>query len=64
MEIESIMTLISNYAFPIACCIILFYKMEKDRAMHKEEMDKVTAALNNNTLVIQRLYDRLDGDRP
>lgn len=63
MEIESVMTLISNYAFPIACCIILFYKMEKDRAVHKEEMDKLTTALNNNTLVIQRLSDRLDGDR-
>lgn len=60
MNIQDLTTLLSNYAFPIAACVALFWKMEKDRAEHKEEMVKITEALNNNTLVIQRLSDRLE----
>ena len=36
------------------------YSLEKERESHKEEMTKVTEALNNNTLVIQSLRDSLE----
>ena len=51
--------LVSNYAFPIACCVYLFYAQEKERVMHKEESDKWVEALNNNTKVLEALKERL-----
>jgi hypothetical protein len=32
---------------------------EADRAEHKQEMEKMTEALHNNTLVIQKLVDAI-----
>ena len=65
--------IISTVGFPIACCIAmgLFLKYvidtdrkerDEQRKEHKEEMEQVTMALNNNTLILQRLYDKLGGD--
>lgn len=34
--------------------------MEDLRKEHKEEILKMTEAVNNNTLVIQRLVDKMD----
>lgn len=63
MEImPDIMTAISTIGFPI------FKAMEKQRDDHKQESEKWaeafnrnTAALNNNTNVMQRLLDRIGG---
>ena len=59
MDISGIAQLIGSLGFPIAACIYLFYSMEKERDAHKEEMNKITEALNNNTLVMQQLIDSL-----
>ena len=50
MEFENLLTLIGNYAFPICCCVYLFWSSAKEREAHKEELAKVTEALQNNTL--------------
>ena len=55
-----ILNLIGNYAFPIVCCIALFWKMNKDESLHKEESDKFSEAVNNNTIVLNKLLDRFD----
>lgn len=34
-------------------------EMAAERADHKTEVNGVTQAINNNTLVIQKLYDKL-----
>lgn len=59
MDFSGIAQLIGSLGFPIAACIYLFYSMEKERDAHKEEMNKITEALNNNTLVMQQLIDSL-----
>ena len=59
MDFSGIAQLIGSLGFPIAACIYLFYSMEKERDAHKEEMKKITEALNNNTLVMQQLIDSL-----
>ena len=59
MDFSGIAQLIGSLGFPIAACIYLFYSMEKEREAHKEEMNKITEALNNNTLVMQQLIDSL-----
>lgn len=69
-DFSTIAQLIGSLGFPIAACVYLFYSMQKerdnnatqreaDRLEHRAEMDKVTEALNNNTIVIQKLVDAL-----
>lgn len=69
-DFSTVAQLIGSLGFPIAACVYLFYSMQKerdnnaaqreaDRQEHRAEMDKVTEALNNNTIVIQKLVDAL-----
>lgn len=69
-DMSSIMQIIGSLGFPITACVYLFYSMqeerkrneaqrEADRLEHKQEMEKMTEALHNNTLVIQKLVDTL-----
>ena len=59
MDVAAITSFISSVGFPIACVIMLWFKMNQDTVAHKEEMDKMTEALNNNTLAIQHMSDQL-----
>lgn len=63
-----ILSLIGQYAFPIVACIAMgwYVKYIQDNYRkdiqelsenHREEMNKVTSALNNNTLALQKLTD-------
>ena len=58
---NELVTLISNVGFPIFACIMIFKEMEKQRENHKTESEKWVEALNNNTNVMQRLLDKMDG---
>lgn len=71
MDFNSIIAVISSVGFPITACIGLgwYVKYQTDnnnkevsemRREHQEEIAKVTDALNNNTLALQKLCDRLD----
>jgi len=62
---------IGSLGFPICCCLGLgFYvKYQTDKydasiremqREHKEEVSKMTEALNNNTLALQKLIDKID----
>lgn len=62
MDFSSIAQIIGSLGFPIAACVYLFYSHEKDREAHKEEMEGLKEALQNNTLVIQKLVDTLNYD--
>ena len=66
-----ILTLIGQYAFPIVACVAMAWYVKdqgdknreqlKDlRNEHTAEMKEVTSAVNNNTLVIQRLVDFME----
>lgn len=61
---------IGNYAFPIVCCVAMGYYIYKTNEnyrsdldtvsqRHKEEMASVINAINNNTLIMQKLCDKL-----
>ena len=69
--VNDIVNIITTVGFPIAACIAIawFYHqtnthyredIKEMTAMHKDEMDRMTEAINNNTLVIQKLVDHLD----
>ena len=68
---NEIVQIISTVGFPIAACIGLgwYVKYQTDnyrkevtemQKEHKDEIAKVTEALNNNTLALQKLVDKLD----
>lgn len=71
MDANMIITMVGSLGFPIVACIgmaIFFREVNKNyredikelSSNHKNEMDKVTEAINNNTIVVQKLIDKLD----
>ena len=58
--LQSVINLIKDLGFPIAVCIAMFWLNNKQVEQHKEEMTKITDALNNNTLALTELRDKLD----
>lgn len=66
--VNELSTLISTLGFPIGMCLIMCYYINKINDAHKAETDKFAEALNNNTVVLQKLCDKIDrevdaGDR-
>lgn len=59
IDANAVVTLVQTLGFPIVCCVALFYRMIKESENHKEEMNKVTDALNNNTQALIRLEESL-----
>lgn len=60
MEITEILQAITTVGFPIVMCIMLLWYILKLTAEHKEETTMFTDALNKNTLVLQKLCDKMD----
>lgn len=71
MDLNTILTAIGTVGFPIVACIAIawfFNKVNENyrndikelSASHKEEVKAMTEAINQNTLVIQKLCDSLD----
>lgn len=59
-DIANIITgIITQIGFPITVCLICFWYIRKIQEDHKAEIDKMSEAINNNTLVMQRLIDKL-----
>lgn len=53
-------TLITNVGFPIAACIALFYHLNKTTEMHREEVRELQTVVENNTLTLQKMIDKLE----
>ena len=61
MDLETISSLFSNLAVPVACLIAMFFLWNKEREDHKTEQKELAEAISNNTLVMQKLVDKLGG---
>ena len=61
MDWNAVIQLISTLGFPIVCCITLFWYMIKQRDMHKEEINELKKSIDNNTIILTRLYEKLGG---
>ena len=59
MDANAIVQIISNLGFPIAMCGALFWYINKQLELHKEETHELKQSLDNNTLIITKLYERL-----
>ena len=60
---SDIVTIITNLGFTIAICIVLMLYIKELLNKHEAETKEFTQALNNNTLVLQKLCDKLDVER-
>lgn len=60
MDASFITSLISSVGFPIVMCLMLYNRMDRQDEQHKEEMQKLTESLNNNTLALTQLASKLD----
>ena len=72
MDANVIISMIGSLGFPIVACIFIaiFFSKTQDnyradikemQTLHKQETDKMTEALNNNTMALQRLVDKMEG---
>lgn len=62
MDISTITNIIGSLGFPIACCVYLFYTLHKEQENHKEETNELKAAIENNTVILQKLCTMIDRD--
>lgn len=60
--IEIVKDLVSNLGVPVACLVVTFKLWQKETESHKQAEDKMTEAINNNTVAINKLVDRMDGN--
>ena len=69
-NMDQIWSAIGQYAFPIVACVVMgwYVKYREDKHSqeiheinqdHKEEVNKMTDAVNNNTLALTQLIDYL-----
>lgn len=61
MDASAIIQAISTVGFPIVMCLLFMYYIKYINDQHKDEIDKLSQSLNNNTLVMQKLLDKLGG---
>ena len=72
MDLTGISEIISTVGFPIVCFIMCGWyvkyredrndeKIDKLNTMHDDESNQMVSALNNNTLALQKLTDKLGG---
>lgn len=70
MNINDVLTAVTTVGFPIVCCGYMMYyvkyttdkhreEIETLNTQHKDEMKEVTNAVNNNTLALQKLCDKM-----
>lgn len=69
--VETIVQIVQSVGFPIAMCVAMgaYVKYTEDKSreervemqtQHSDEMDSVKTALNNNTLALQELVEKLN----
>lgn len=63
---ETFLTILGNYAFPIVCCCVMAYfvkymydqtnaRVDKLNEDHKNEVDKLSEVINNNTIALEKI---------
>ena len=66
-----ILTILSNYAFPIVCCCAMAYfvkymydqtnaRVDKLNEEHKEEVDTLSEVIKNNTLAVEKMNSLIE----
>lgn len=57
--LTAISTAISTVGFPIAACVALFWFNYKQTELHREETQKLSETINNNTVALTKLSEKI-----
>lgn len=60
MDVASISQLIGTLGFPIVCCGAMFWLVVRKDTQHAEEIAAMKAAIDNNTIALIKLTDKID----
>lgn len=56
----SILDFISNTGFPIAMCLLLFWRAEQSDKRHAESYEALRQSIDNNTIALKEISLRSD----
>ena len=57
MEIDAIVSAVSTVGFPSVCGAAIFWYLYQEQKSHKDEMNAVTKALQEHTLILSELKE-------
>ena len=57
---NEILTAVSTVGFPIVACGAMYVQMNKMAEQHKQENIKLSEAINNNTIALTKLCEKLE----
>ena len=60
MDVTAIIQIVSNLGVPVACLVAMFWMLNIEREDHKLESEKFVEAINNNTVVMTKLAEKLE----
>lgn len=60
-NIDILLNAISTVGFPIVMCGILLWYTYKSQKNHKEEVTHLTEAIQNNTVVMEKILTKIGG---
>ena len=60
MDVNTTTQLISSVGFPIALCVYMIYTMQKQSENHKSEINQLSQTIENNTIALVKLSEKID----
>lgn len=60
MDVQTISTFISGVGFPIAMCLLVFWRMNKESEDHKSEVNTLKETIAENTTILAQLKQLLE----
>lgn len=63
MDFNTLITAIGSLGFPIVACILMGYMFIKFTDNYRADIKSMTEIVNNNTLALNKLIDKLDDDK-
>lgn len=60
MDVNTTTQLISSVGFPIALCVYMINTMQKQSENHKAEINELSKTIENNTIAIVKLVEKID----
>ncbi len=63
MDVNMIMQAVGTLGFPIVAAAAMFWMVNNQNKLHKEEMDSIKDVLQSNTIALVELKDALEDKR-
>lgn len=62
MDVNNLTPIVGTLGFPVVMCLMFFKYIKQMTEQHKQEVKELSEAVNNNTLVMQQLIDKLEAN--